>query len=56
MRAIIPNVNSKQQEFYSRHILSEAYHKDVDGYLVCNSAKMVNCMQVIQESCCFNCN
>lgn len=27
MRFIIPNVNSTQQEFYSRHIIADNYHK-----------------------------
>ncbi len=30
LRLIVPNVNNKQQEFYSRHVLSEGYHKDVE--------------------------
>lgn len=28
---IIPNVNHKQQEFYSRRVMTESYHKDVNG-------------------------
>ena len=27
MRLIIPNTNPKQQEFYSRRVLSDCYHK-----------------------------
>lgn len=32
LRFLVPNINSKQQEFYSRHVLSDSYHKDLDGY------------------------
>jgi len=28
---LIPNINAKQQEFYSRRVISESYHKEVDG-------------------------
>jgi hypothetical protein len=31
MRLIIPNTSGKQQEFYSRHILADGYHKDVEN-------------------------
>jgi len=31
LRMIVPGTNQKQQEFYSRHYLTDAYHKDHDG-------------------------
>lgn len=49
MRMIIPNINGKQQEFYSRHIMSEAYHKDADGYTFIYLDKMETFIWVIQE-------
>ena len=33
LRMIVPNINAKQQEFYSRHVVTDAYHKDIDGYI-----------------------
>lgn len=29
---IVPNVNAKQQEFYSRHALADGYHKDIENH------------------------
>lgn len=49
MRMIVPNVNSKQQEFYSRHVLSDGYHKDVDAYFKPNAGTRGRVTQEIQE-------
>ena len=56
MRFIIPNINTKQQEFYSRHVFKEAYEKDVDGYISDYLVRMAICMRVTLESCYFSFN
>ena len=33
LRMIVPGTNSKQQEFYSKHILTDSFHKNYDGYV-----------------------
>jgi hypothetical protein len=56
LRMIVPNISSKQQEFYSKHVLSDGYHKDIDGYLMVNADTRGRAIQAIQALCCLSCN
>ena len=50
LKQIVPSVSSKQQEFYSRHIIVDTYQKETEQYFTNYLGTRTQHMQEIQES------